>query len=157
MNSRDAKIRHGLQLADPDAMERWKAAGEAREEERARAERELRREQQTDSLTQLRADVQAEFESVRMEMTAERELLSEAVCEVLEQNTEAAVDCIERAVQKIHNELFTMVESRFAELSGRLDALVGGSGKARPEKFRSASEGKPVQDLPNPLSRRGLN
>jgi hypothetical protein len=155
MNSRDAKIRYGISLSDADGVERWRERAQADEQERARAQRELRREQQTDSLTQLRADMGAEFESVRAEMTARQECLSEAVGQVLEENAEAAVDCIERAVKKVHNELFSLIERRFGELTGRVDALMGSSGKARSEKFRSKES--PV-DLPNPLPRgRGLN
>lgn len=89
MNSRDAKIRYGLSLSDPDGLDRWRAAAEADEQERARVQQEMRREQHTDnSVAELRAEMQAEIEAVRMEMTAERELLSDAVCEVLEENAE---------------------------------------------------------------------
>ena len=143
-SSRDRTIRHGLRLSDPDGLEKWKAAAEADEQERARAQRELRREQHIDSLTHLRVDMGAEFEAIRMEMTAQQELFSEAVGQVLEENADAAVACIERAVKKIHDELFSLIERRFGELSGRLDALMGSGSKAH--------------DLPNPLPRRaGLN
>jgi molecular chaperone DnaK (HSP70) len=161
MNSRDKTIRYGIPLADSAAMDRWREEGEAHAQERARAEKELRREQQTDSLTQLRADFAAEIEAVRM---AQQECLSEAIGQVseavgqaLEENAEASIGCIERAVKKVHDELFGLIERRFGELTGRVDALVGGGGKPRAEKFRSASGEKPVHDLPNPLPRRAVN
>jgi hypothetical protein len=161
MNKRDADIRYGLRLHNPDYLDRWRADAEAAERERARAEKELRREQQTDSLVQLRADFAAEIEAVRM---AQQECLSEAIGQVseavgqaLEENAEASIGCIERAVKKVHDELFGLIERRFGELTGRVDALVGGGGKPRAEKFRSASGEKPVHDLPNPLPRRAVN
>ena len=118
--TRDKQLRYGIGLSDPDGVERWRERAQADEQERARAEQEMRREQHIDSLRQLRADMGAEFESVRMEMTARQECLSEAVGQVLEENAEAAVSCIERAIKKVHDELFGLVERRFGALSAAI-------------------------------------
>jgi hypothetical protein len=141
-----AANRYGLSLADPDGLERWREKVEAQEQE-------LRRERRTDSVAQLRAEIQAELTSLRAEMVAQQELQREAFGEVLGEFSASAESCTEKAIQRIQREFWTALERRFAELNARLDVS---SGKpCSSEKFRSAG---PVQDLPNPLSRRrGLN
>jgi hypothetical protein len=152
MNKRDADIRYGLGLHNPDDLDRWREEGEKRERERQRAVAERT---ESESITQLRADVAAEFEAIRMEMAERQELTHEAVGETLGEFSASAEDCTERAIKRLQEEFWNVLASRFAEVNARIDMLSGGKA-TRQEKFRSASE--PVQDLPNPLPRRaGLN
>jgi hypothetical protein len=60
-------------------------------------------------------------------------------------------------VTQIEDQLFTLVERRFAELMGRIDAIAPDARRAK--EFRFAAEKSndgddAVVDLPNPLGRR---
>jgi hypothetical protein len=58
---------------------------------------------------------------------------------------------IKTAIGKIERELFTLIDRRFGELQGRLDAFM--PDRPRPKDFKFAGEARddgPV-DLPNPL------
>jgi hypothetical protein len=150
--NRDGLIRYGLRLADPDGVEKWREQSEELEQARQRAVFER---SESETLTQLRADMWTEIEAIRAEMKAQHELLSEAVGEVLGQLTGEAESRNEKAIRQVTREFFALTERRYAQVNARIDVVVKGASKARSEKIRR--EKTPAVDLPNPLSRRELN
>ena len=94
---------------------------------------------------------------------AQQELQREVVCQVLGEFSDEAQNCTEKAIQRVRREFWTTLERRFAELNARVDVMVKAhregsirGGKA-PTKSSGRNRGLSPVDLPNPLSRRGLN
>jgi hypothetical protein len=96
---------------------------------------------------QLRADTETRFE-----------VLTEAVGEALGEHGNKIADQAEKLTRDTFRELNTLVERRFGELMGRLDALLPDSTRPRAEKtFQFSSERDDAEiDLPNPLPPRGV-
>jgi hypothetical protein len=142
---RDATIRHGLRLADPNGLEKWRAEAVVLEQAQQH-EREMR------AVDELRAEMCAELASIREEMIARRDLTHEAVGEFVGQLNAEAENSVAKLVKQVQRDLWAQIERRFAALSARLDVLAKGSSKARAKNAQNS----PV-DIPNPLSRRELN
>jgi DNA anti-recombination protein RmuC len=152
----EQRLREGRELEEQE-----KAFARARRERIARAQCE-----QHDAVDELRAELMAEIEAVRNDVAARYETLIQANGEALGLVQNEIVDYVHDAIKKIENELFGLVERRFGELMGRLDAFMPGergkdfkfAGKDRSFKFASERESDDdVIDLPNPLVRRELN
>ena len=114
------------------------------------AQRELRRSRDHDTVAHLRADMQHELANLRAEVHRLHEVVLAATGEALGKYGERIVDHAERAIKQIQSELFVLVERRFGELQGRLDAILPDT-RSRSKAFRFANEDDTVTDLPNPL------
>ena len=114
------------------------------------AQRELRRSRDHDTVAHLRADMQHELANLRAEVHRLLEVVLAATGEALGKYGEKIVDHAERAIKQIQSELFVLVERRFGELQGRLDAILPDT-RSRSKAFRFANEDDTVTDLPNPL------
>jgi hypothetical protein len=149
-------------LSDRDFAEQRLREGrelEERDAEWARAKRQRQREEQRTRRSEvdaLRDELRAEIDVLRRDCDARYDVQMKAIGEVIGETVERADD----AIKKVQNELFALVERRFGELIGRLEAIAPGALKdpARGKDFRFAGERDdgPI-DLPNPLRRRELN
>jgi uncharacterized FlaG/YvyC family protein len=123
---------------------------EARDGEFARARQQRQREErreQRDALEELRAELQDEVAKLRGELHAQHEVVIQATGEALGET----VNDMRGAIKQIERELFTLVDRRFGELMGRIDAVAPEARSRAPKGFKFASEHDDVVDLPNPL------
>jgi hypothetical protein len=157
-----------LKPADPDGLRKWREWHDEQEarfaEERAREERRASGE-----IEILRNELHAEIAAVRAEVDRQAEVHCEAVGEVIGTLQGEVADHVERVLKDIQSqyrgvegELFRLVERRFGELAGRLDALAPDAKSRAKGEFQFANE-RPERDdepveLPNPLpTRRAIN
>jgi hypothetical protein len=146
-----------LNLRPDDPMVKWRREANAAEEERARCRRELREQEQHEreqtSVAELRAEMRQEIANLRVELSAQRELLLTASGQAMGDISNKFFDRID----KIERELLGAIECRFGEAQGRLDGALANLGeRTRPKDFRFSNEQrddeKGVVDLPNPLT-----
>jgi hypothetical protein len=148
MSERDDQIRHGIPLADPHALEKWRDAVERQEREFAEArrkdEREQRRAVKATDVTQLRAELEARWakqaEDRRQELTT--------IAEVMFEELDKLVDRFEEHSERTRTELMDAVEARFTALEMQLRTL---ESRAKGQ-FQFSREKNDTDDLlPNPL------
>jgi gas vesicle protein len=127
---------------------------EERDAEVARARRQRQREErreQYSAIDELRAELRTEIAAVQDDVAARYETLIKAAGQALGDTVSDMHD----AIKKVQDELFGLVERRFGELIGRIDAIVPGE-HSRSKDFKFAGErdaGSDPVDLPNPLRR----
>jgi len=146
-----------LNLRPDDPMTRWRRDANRAEEERRAAQRELRQSSEHDTVTHLRADMQHEIANLRSELVQQKELIFEAVGQALGQYGDKLCDHLEKAIQKLQNEVFSEIARKSGEAMGRIDALAPGARSyARSSSdFKFSNEcddEKGIVDLPNPLT-----
>jgi hypothetical protein len=154
-----------LKVADPDGPRKWREWYDEQEahfaEERVCEERCARGEIET-----LRNELNSEIAAVRAAVDRRADVHIEAVGEVIGMLRGEVADQVERALKDIQSqyrgvegELFRLVERRFAELAGRLDALVPDARSRTKREFRFATEkssdDETTIDMPNPIAPRG--
>jgi hypothetical protein len=136
-------------------MEQYRREAAEQEERVARArrqrEREERRERhESNAVAQLRAEMQVALADVRHKYEVQTEAVGQAMGEMSDQTIER----VEQLVKKTQSEMFVLVERRFGELMGRIDAIAVGEPRARaqPKDFKFVNEARDeILDLPNPL------
>jgi hypothetical protein len=154
--------RYSLSLADPQGLERWREDAERREREFEHERRCERREQaELDSAREvalLRAEVESlrnELTQVRGEVDQQHDITIEACGQALGEIRSQIIDQLETAVHNMHNQLFSLVERRYAEVMGRIDAIAPDRLRANAKGFRFANERDEDCDtafeLPNPV------
>jgi hypothetical protein len=130
----------------------------AREFERAKRQRQRSEQrEQHDAIDALRNELRAEIAAMRSDVAARHEVIIGAAGEALGQTQAEILDHTRDAVAKVQNELFGLVERRFGELMGRLDAFMPERPRPKDFKFAGERDEDGPLDLPNPLPRRGLN
>jgi uncharacterized protein YicC (UPF0701 family) len=133
----EQRMRERREFAERDAE--WAHARRQRQREERRAQR--------DAVDELRTELRAEIAAVQDDVVARYETLIKANGEALGHVQADVLSDMREAIKKIERELFTLVERRFGELMGRLDAIAPGQ-RGRDKSFRFANE---PEDLPNPL------
>ena len=151
-----------LKVADPAAMNKWRAWHDEQEAERARDEQHTKR---FHTIKNLRDELRHEIAAVRAEAESRADIGIEATGEALgglrkeiTDQVEAALKGVQTQYRDTERELFRLVERRFAELAGRLDALAPDARSRTKGEFRFASEkgsDDETVDLPNPIVLRG--
>jgi hypothetical protein len=136
-------------------MEQYRREAAEQEEQFARARRQREREERrmrdkNSAVAQLRAEMQVALADLRHK----HETLTEAVGQAMGEMSDQTIERFEQLIKKNQSEMFVLVERRFGELMGRVDAIAGGEPRARsqPKDFRFANEPRDeIADLPNPL------
>jgi hypothetical protein len=148
-----------MSKADPlgvrqhDPLTRWREKVEAQEETfaKARRERELeeQRERDENAVTRLRAEMQAELSAIQSRLDA----IGQATGEALAEYSDKMFEHVEKVIKSTQSEMFVLVERRFGELMGRIDAFLSERPRPQPPKdFKFANEARDeIIDLPNPL------
>jgi len=131
-----------------NALDRWRMNNARDEEERAQ-----QRQQERNEVEALRVEMGGELTRLRDEIEQQREMQIEVVGTALGEYGDKILDRAEQFTREIQRELFTLVEKRFAELAGRLDAVLP-DARSRSTKFASERNESDVIDLPNPLVRK---
>jgi len=134
-----------------NALDRWRMNNARDEEERAQ-----QRQQERNEVEALRVEMGGELTRLRDEIEQQREMQIEVVGTALGEYGDKILDRAEQFTREIQRELFTLVEKRFAELAGRLDAVLPDARSRSTKDFKFASERNEsdVIDLPNPLVRK---
>jgi hypothetical protein len=164
----DRLIRYGCSLANPQGLERWREDIERREREFEQERRREQREQQELNAVREVALLRAEVESLRSELAQVRgeinywhDVAIEACGQALGEIRRQVLDQMQSAVRDIHNELFSLIERRHAEVMGRIDAITPDRLRANAKGFRFANERDEGRDtvvhLPNPLRGNAVN
>lgn|SRR5262249_9446995 len=165
---REESWRTRLKLLGPDhlnSLDRWRANNARREEglahQRQAEEREQQQRAERNEVEALRVEMWGELTRLRDEMVQQHEVALEATGEAIGEFSNKTVDYVEKMIKEIQNELFVLVERRFGELMGRLDAIVpdtrSRSRSTKDFKFSNErSDDDDAIDLPNPL-RKGMN
>src|SRR6516164_1989428 len=114
------------------SMEQYRREAAEQEEAFAKArrqrEREERRERDKNSAVELlRAEMQVELSVIQSRIDA----IGEATGEALAEYSDKAFEHIDNVIKKTQSELFVLVERRFGEIMGRIDAIAGGESRAR--------------------------
>jgi chromosome segregation ATPase len=101
------------------------------------------------------ADLRAELANLRGELDQRRRADFEAIVEALSDYSNDVLDQVKALTKQIGTELFDKIDSSFAALQGRVDAVPPDTKSA----FRVARErADEVSESPNPLSpRRKIN
>jgi hypothetical protein len=160
----DRLIRYGCSLANPQGLERWREDAERREREFKQARRREQCKQQEINSVREVALLRAEVENLRNELTQARgeinywhDVAIEACGQALGEIRRHVFD----QMQDTHNELFSLIERRHAEVMGRIDATAPDRLRANKTGFRFANERNEdcdtVVHLPNPLRRNVAN
>jgi DNA repair exonuclease SbcCD ATPase subunit len=133
-------------LVNRDLAEQRRREGEELEEQAREFERAKRQRQREERREQHAAvdELRAEIDALRRDYDRRYEVQMEAIGQVIGETADHVAD----AIKKIQNELFGLVERRFGELIGRIEALTPGE---RSRNFKFANEPEDVVDLPNPL------
>jgi tRNA nucleotidyltransferase/poly(A) polymerase len=152
--SSDDKIKHGIPLADPDGLDRWREDAERRDREFARDRRQQQRERRADVVEVLRAEFKAEIAALRAETIAYREVQTEAYGQALGEFNNKTMDQVEQTIKKLESMFWTQIERGFARLHARIDVLSDGGSRAKEFKFASEREGEDSSE-PTPTPRRG--
>jgi hypothetical protein len=151
--------------ADPQALVRWREEAEQREQEFARQRRLEERERQraaealaATECAQLRAELtnlRAELANLRGELDQRRRAEFEAIMEAVVDYSNDVFDQVKALTKLMLAELFDKIDSTFAALQARVDAVLPDTKGA----FRFARErDDEVSELPNPLPpRRAIN
>ena len=113
--------------------------------------------EQRDAVDQLRAEMQRELANRRGEVHRQSEVRLEAVGEVIGEYSDRTIDHVEKLIKQIESQLWVAIERRFGELMGRIDAILPDARARSTKDFKSANEHDDIVDLPNPLTRKGLN
>jgi hypothetical protein len=138
------------------SLTRWREKVEQQEEDfaKARRERELeeQRERDENAVEVLRREMQAELSAIQTRLDA----IGDATGEALAEYSDKTFEHVENVIRKTQSEMFVLVERRFGELMGRIDAFLSERPRPQPAKdFRFANEPRDdVVDLPNPLLRK---
>ena len=128
-----------------NALDRWRMNNARDEEERAQ-----RRQQERNEVEALRVEMWGELTRLRDEIEQQREMQIEVVGTALGEYGDKILDRAEQFTREIQRELFTLVEKRFAELAGRLDAVLPDARSRSSKDFKFANERDDgVIDLPN--------
>jgi hypothetical protein len=138
-----------------EEQQRWFADAEQREDERRAAKRELRRNEERNTVAALRSEMQAELASLRAEMTAQKQLLLDATGQALGEISSKTLDLAERTIRDLQRELTTSISRNYGELLGRLDALAPGTRERSTKDFKFSNERDDgIIDMPNPIVRK---
>jgi hypothetical protein len=149
---------HNLRPADPRGLERWREDTAQREEEFARERRQSEREQRRAAEAAAASEcaiLRAELANLRAELDQRRHAEFEAIAEAAVDHSNNILDRVEALTQRMRAELFDKIDSKFAALQARVDAVLPETKCA----FRFARErDDEVSELPNPLPpRRAIN
>jgi hypothetical protein len=149
---------HNLRPADPRGLERWREDAAQREEEFARERRreECERQRAAEAVAATEcARLRAERANLRDELDQRRQAEFEAITEAVVAHLNDVLDQVEALTKRMGAELFDRIDSKFAALQARVDAVLPGTKSA----FRFARErDDEVTELPNPLPpRRAIN
>lgn len=150
-------------LADPNGLDNWRAWHAEQDQQRAEAQAAMRREERRETKTlhnaQLRTELHDAITELRADMEYANDVHTDAVGGALGELRGEVRDHIETVLKEIRTEyrslesqLFQLVERKFGELAGRLDAAgVPDRSRAKADSFRFAGEkSNDDDDLPNP-------
>jgi hypothetical protein len=156
MNERDRTIRHGIPLADPDGLAKWRADAERQEEEFAQARRKREREERGAVATTDAARLRAELEAWRAKQTKVRQQEMAAVGEFIAECMDKVVDRFEEHSARMRNAIMDAIEARFTALEMQLRTAES-RAKGAFQFAREKEDAGVIVDLPNPLRPRQLD
>jgi hypothetical protein len=138
-----------------DPLTKWQREAAEQEEvaERTRrveeAERRRREERQAqDTVEAVRTELMNEVAGLRDELKISRECITDATSEVIERIANKIFDEVDRQIKDTETKLYSLVESKFSRLEGRLDGALDAARTGR--RFTGfANETVDEADIPN--------
>jgi hypothetical protein len=144
-----------LNVRGNDPLTKWQrqAAEDAEVAERVRrveeSERRRREERQAqDTVEAVRTELTNEVAGLRDELKVSRECIIDVTCEAVEKLANKVFDEVDRKIKDTETKLYSLVESKFARLEGRLDGALDAARSGR--SFKGfANETVDEADIPN--------